>query len=477
VASVLKTRQLGKARSEAVALEETEAAMKQPVLPIIAALTLGTSLSGWAAESDGSPCLPDVQVSAGPPQTFATHAQLASYGFLWGPSDGNFGAIPTGSGTYTFFGTAGVPPCRADVPCNGTFAFSGTLDRVTGGNPGKKVLAPGGSPAGWSFDRHYAGGGQIVRFDDREGHAGWLMSFHGEYHWKNPANPPGNWCFIGNTKMQVPCFYSGIGLALSRDRGQSFKAVGQILQPMQPFSSYLNGTSNLDVGYGSLIVADAHGRHLDNPPPTPSEAYFYLIFSDKLPAGASGAGRCANLNCMGVARAKYLEVIAAALSGDPHRVAKAFHKYDASSADPWAEASWSQPATGDRPDMSEAAGAFAPLWTDEVAPEGSALYDRSLDVYLIAYLSRDGIHVRASRDLIHWTKTIGVVSPPTAPASMYVYANLVGETGDPTIGGGSPRLYFSAFPVNAFPNYKLSTFEYVRLMLTGSRQAEGKCNG
>jgi hypothetical protein len=53
---------------------------------------------------------------------------------------------------------------------------------VTSGNARKKLLAPGGSPTGWTFDRDYAGGGQIVRFDDRQGHAGWLMSFHGEYH-------------------------------------------------------------------------------------------------------------------------------------------------------------------------------------------------------------------------------------------------------------------------------------------------------
>jgi len=456
--------------------------MSRAVLSMVAALTLSVNLGERAAAQEAQspqketpPCLPDVQVAAGAPQTFATHAALASYGFLWGPSDGNFGAIPKGDGTYTFFGTAGVPPCRADSPCNGTFTFSGTLDRVTGGKASKAVFAPGAGPAGWTFDKDYAGGGQIVRFDDREGHAGWLMSFDGEYHWKNLANPPGYWCFIGNTKMQVPCFYSGIGLAVSRDRGQTFKIVGQTLQPMQHFSSFLNGTNNLDVGYGSLLVADRHGRHLENPPPVPREAYFYLIFSDKLPAGTAGARVCANLNCMGVARAKYVDVIDAALSGDPHRVAKVFHKYDASSADPWADASWSQAATGDMPDQSGPAGAFAPLWTDEVAPEGSAIYDRSLDVYLVAYVSRGGIHVRASRDLIHWTGTVGVIPYPTAPAGQYFYPNLLGETGDPTIGGGTPRLYFSAFPLNVFPNYKLSTFEYVQLTLTGSKGRE--CSG
>jgi hypothetical protein len=458
--------------------------MKHPIFSIAAALTLSMSLAGRAAAqenqtpqkaSDGSPCLPDVQASAGAPQTFATHVQLASYGFLWGPSDGNFGAIPTGSGTYAFFGAAGAR-CRAGGAGTCAFTFSGTLDHVTGGKAAKPVFGAGAGAPGWTFDKNYAGGGQVVRFDDRQGHAGWFMSFHGEYQWKNAANPPRHWCFIGNTTMQVPCFYSGIGLAMSLDHGQSFKVAGQILQPMQSFSSYLNGASNLDVGYGSLLVADDHGRHLENPPPNPRDAYFYLIFSDKLPAGGGGAGVCRNLNCMGVARAKYLDVIDAALAGDPGRVAKVFHKYDASSQDPWAEKSWSQPATGGMPDMSSPAGAFAPLWTDEVAPEGSAIYDRSLDVYLVAYVSRSGIHFRASRDLIHWTGTVGVIPYPTAPATTYFYPNLLGETGDPTIGGGSPRVYFTAFPANAFPDYKQSTFQYMQLKLAGSRSEEGKCS-
>lgn len=54
--------------------------MRHPVLSTAAALTLSMSLCGRAAE--GHPCLPDVQVSVGAPQSFATHAQLASYGFL-----------------------------------------------------------------------------------------------------------------------------------------------------------------------------------------------------------------------------------------------------------------------------------------------------------------------------------------------------------------------------------------------------------
>ena len=139
------------------------------------------------------------------------------------------------------------------------------------------------------------------------------MTFHGEYHWKNQANPPKYWCLVGNTQSQVPCFYSGIGLAVSLDEGKSFKVVGQTMQPVQPLATFTGSGKNLDVGYGSLIVADAHGRHLETPPPDPREAYFYLIFSDRLPAGTARPGVCVVGNCMGIARARYLDVIGAAL--------------------------------------------------------------------------------------------------------------------------------------------------------------------
>ena len=111
--------------------------MKRAAWSIFAALTLSVSLAGrTAAEDAGSPdCLRDIHASAGAPEVFATHNQLASYGFMWGPSDGNFGAIPKRGGTYAFYGAAGAASlCRPGNSCGGTstFAFSGRLDRVTG---------------------------------------------------------------------------------------------------------------------------------------------------------------------------------------------------------------------------------------------------------------------------------------------------------------------------------------------------------
>jgi hypothetical protein len=449
--------------------------MNHTVLSIAAALTLSVSLAGRIAaedqfrreESDNSPCLPNVEASIGAPQTFATHAQLASLGFLWGPSDGNFGAIPTGGGTYTFFGAGGASQCRRGC----SFTFSGTLDHVMGGKITKALFGPGADPASWTFDKDYAGGGQVVRFDDREGHAGWFMSFHGEYHWKNLANPPGYRCFVGNTKSQVPCFYSGIGLAVSLNNGQTFKVVGPVMQPTQPLSKFVGSGTIMPVGYGSLIVADEHGKYLDNPPLVPREAYFYLIFSDQLAAGTTGVSTCAGVNCMGVARARYEDVIRAALSGDPHRVAKLFHKFDGSFP-----GAWEQPATSDTPDLSGTAGSFAPLWTDGGAYQGSVIYDRDLDVYLAVY-QYGGIYMRASKDLIHWTGIIGAIPLPPTPGTTYHYPTVIGETGDPTVAGLAPRVYFSSFPVNAFPDWTRASFEYVQLALTRSGHRGHGCVG
>jgi len=401
--------------------------------------------------------LPSVRIKAlGDPITFATHSELARYGFSFGPSDGQFGAIPRGGMSFTFYGAAGSTSACAGTPNvkGSAFSFTGTLDHVTGSDGCRRLFGPGDGPAGWVFDRDYAGGGQVVRFAGG-GKSGWLMPFHGEVWWRNPATPDGRCEVQGGAGSKVNCFYSSLGLAVSTDDGRSFKVAGQILQPSQPMSVFTGGGRNMGVGYGSLIVADAHGRHLDNPPADASAAYFYLFYLDLLP-GAPGV--CANLICMGVARAPYADVIAAALSGDPHRLAKVFRKYDGAGPD-----SWTQPATSDTPDQSGTAGRYAPLWTDE--PGGvEVIYESNFDCYLAVYQSRGGIKLRASSDLIHWSGPIGPAIQQ--PGRTLYYPTLLGETGDPTIAGAAPRIYFSSFPIGAFPNYRTSVFQSVQVMLS-----------
>ncbi len=325
---------------------------------------------------------------------------------------------------------------------------------MTGSNGCTKLFGFGDGPAGWVFDKNYAGGGQVVRFGSG-GKKGWLMPFHGEFWWQNPATSDHKCYVSGGSGSEVSCYYSSLGLAVSMDDGKTFKVVGEILQPSQPMSVFTGGGRNMAVGYGSLVLADANGKHLDNPPSDLNGAYFYLFYTDLLP-GLPGV--CATAICMGVARASYADVVAAALSNDPYKVATTFHKYDGASPN-----SWTQPATSDTPDMSGTAGKYAPLWTDE--PGGAeVIYDKSFNVYLAVLNTNAGISVRASSDIIHWSGPIGPAYVETG-RTLY-YPTLLGETGDPTIAGPTPRIYFDSFPTGSFPNYGTSVVESVQLTLS-----------
>ena len=422
------------------------AAPLTPMPPTPAGAPSGTPAAQTTA------AVPNLRAVFGAPVTFGTHADFQSYGFVVGPSDGQFGAIPAGNGSYTFYGVAG-----SSATCPGTpnardsvYTFMGTLDHVSGSNC-TKLFGPGDGPAGWVFDKNYAGGGQVIRFASA-GRSGWLMPFHGEVWWDNPANAD-HTC---NNLPVVACFYSALGLAVSTDNARTFKVVGQIMQPAQALQDFMGKGMDMSVGYGSLIVADAHGQHLDNPPPDPGRAFFYLFFTDFL-AGAPGA--CATAPCLGVARAPYANVAAAALSGDPQQVATVFHKFDRAAPDPW-----TQPATSDTPDESKAAGAFAPLWTDDSPISPAVIYDSLFNAYLAAYHTSKGIEVRASSDLIHWSEPLG--APYAEPGQKLYTTTLIGEAGDPLTGGAAPRLYFSTFPSASFPNWKFAVLESVPVELS-----------
>jgi hypothetical protein len=169
---------------------------------------------------------PVIHYVSAPPVTFATHTELERYGFSFGPSDGLFGAIPAGGKNYTFYGTAGSSSACAGTPnARGAYTFSGTLDHVTGSNGCRRLFGPGDGPRGWVFDKDYAGGGQVVRFAGN-GKNGWLMPFHAEVWWQNPATPDHKCNVAGGSGSKVKCFYSSLGLAVSTDDGKTFKIAG-----------------------------------------------------------------------------------------------------------------------------------------------------------------------------------------------------------------------------------------------------------
>ena len=405
-----------------------------------------------------APTTPTLTYTASAPTVFMRQQELWGYGFQWGPSDGPFGAIPLGEDRYRFFGAAGGGRrCPPTAWKEGVFSFTGTLDRVTGGDGCRILIGAGDGPSGWLFNANYSGGGQLIRFA-AHGQSGWLMTFRGEYHWKNPASPNGL-CEGGGAAFAggVPCYYSTLGLAVSTDGGKTFKVAGESLQLTDPLSASKGGSVNRNIGYGSLIVADANGKHLDNPPPDPKTAYIYLMF---VSSGKDLPGRCTIAQCPGLARAHYEDVVSAVLSGHPHAVARLFRKYDTTSPDPWG-----QPATGDAPDLSMGGGTFSPLF-----PANGfhmVIYDRAFDVYLgavIVYVAPGpGLSLRTSPDLIHWSEPIG---PPIRDGQRALsYVTLLGETGDPTVSGGEPRLYFRSTEEGK-ATFRDSVFKVVRLKLS-----------
>ena len=75
---------------------------------------------------------------------------------------------------------------------------------------------------------------------------------------------------------------------------------------------------------------------------------------------------------------------------------------------------------------------------------------------------RPAFAIRTSTDLIHWSEPIG---PLITDGDRWLsYFTLLGETGDPTISGGKPRLYFRSNPEGKAA-YRDSIFKVVTLKL------------
>lgn len=433
---------------------------------------LGLLLPAWACGGGGggSGSAPEtLAVTLGSSITFATHSEFAASGFLWGPPDGTLGVVASGSGAYTFFGSAegaaaasvAGPACTASPGLQGAFRFDGSLDDFSGlPAPGCKALfTKGSAPSGWIFDRDYAGGGSVMPFQSGST-SGLLMTYHGEVHWKNPSTANG----LCN---DVPCFYGAIGLAVSVDGGATFHSVGQIIQPYLPLSLYEGKSQNVGVGYGSMVLADASGNWLAAPASNPSSAYLYVFYEDYLPATPAGA--CANAACVTVARAPLGEVLSAVVpvsASSPTAVAGLFRKYDATASDPWG-----QPATSGDPTENTASGPFSPLFSDSNSFLPSVIWDSAASVYLMVHQRSVGgaqpmnFIIRSSPDLLHWSAPLATFAPPAGAEPFY--PTLVGEGGDPLVGGPAPLLFFSTFPDN-FPNWDTSELDSLPVQIAVS---------
>jgi hypothetical protein len=468
-----------------------------------------------ASQADSLPVLNPVYYSYafGTVSHFALHGAL---GFEAGIPDGSLGALATG-GTppYTFFGSG-----HNAAGQEGVYTMTGSLTTLSSSSSTSAPLLQPGALAsagatGWNFDRDYAGGGQLVpvtakynllRFLGTEEQltvSNVVMPYHGEFHFGTDSN-------------NVPCYYGGIGLAVrSATADGNFTPIGQAIQiqPARPAACPTAG--NTGNAFGSMILADGSGVHLQNPPAADqvSDAYFYLFYQDVDPNGGkandSNPGFCQS-GCLAVARASYSAVVAQ-VSPNPQdidtlpetaaeraiAVASLFSKYYADSG----TATWTQPGTSGTPDNSAPSGNFTPLFKDEGGIMPSVLFDSTSGQYLLAFQAASdgtqnydasGICIRTSTDLIHWSPSNAApgASPPACAAPFYrtspdssgtarmdVYPTLIGDTGDPLTGGAAPVVFYQNFPVpsgtnpNAFPvsGWSVSELDSIPVNVTGHR--------
>jgi hypothetical protein len=376
--------------------------------------------------------------------TLLTQTQRTALGFQYGPPDGTIGVLLNG-GTYTFFMAArGSTSCAGTPSTQGTYRFGGSLTTVTApyGCSAEITSSSQGDPNGYTFDQDYAGGGPVLAVTSASGTPGVLHIYHGESH--------GGTCASSGF-----CNYSSLGMAFSRDGGASFSKLGEIVQPYLTRSAVFGASEGIDVGGGTLVVADGNGQHIANlATADPSNTYLYVFYSDRDPTAAT-ATACNQTPCIAVARALLATVIADAFAGNTAAFLTLFKKFY--------NGAFTEPGTSGDPNAAANSGHYTAI----IAAAGSfpsVLYDASTRQYLIAYTTaNNAIAMRHGSTLLSWSDPVlsGAITDGT---NTILYPTLVGEGTDPGTGNGNPWLFY--LDATAWPQWPSATIMSRRLQLT-----------
>jgi hypothetical protein len=358
----------------------------------------------------------------GEEHSLLTTAQRAGLGLEFGPPDGTLGVLRLPEKSIFFAAARSGSQCAGTPLTQGTYRFGGDFSKITAPYECKALIQPGGDPNGYTFDRDYAGGGPVLPLSGEGGKLAVLHIYHGEWH--------GGVC----SKTGV-CFYASLGMALSRDGGNTFAKLGEIVQPAISRLESIDSGKNLDVGGGTPVIADQDGRYIrDLNAIDPSKVYLYIFYADKDPAAETGL--CARTACIALARAKLCEVVRAAHDGNTARFPYLFKKYH--------QGRFDQPATSGDADAALPAGHYTPIVAD-AGDFPTVVYDDAVHQYLMAYTTgNDAIVLRRGESLLSWAPTaVGTISNP---GESFVYTTLVGEGSDPMVSHGHPRLVYVHAP-------------------------------
>lgn len=373
-----------------------------------------------------------------------TSSQRAALGFEFGPPDGTIGLLK-GKDAYTFFmPAASSASCKGTPSTGGTYRLGGSLASFRGTYGCSAVLSPrvGNDPNGYTFDRDYASGGPVLAVTGPNKEPGILHIYHGE--WQG-----------GRCSGLGKCFYSSLGLALSKDGGATFSKLGEIVQPYVTRSAVISANQNFDVGGGTLLIADGDGRYIADPASAdPANTYLYVFFTDFDPASAN-AGPCNSDACLAIARAPLAQVIEAAFAGNAAAFPKLFKKLY--------KGDFNEPATGGDPNDGVNSGHYTPM-IPATGNFPSIIYDADTQQYLVAYSTdNSAIEFQHGPTLLSWSGPIASATITSRRKSI-LYPTLIGEGDDPSISNGRPWLFY--ITASHWPDWRTATLVRRRLDVT-----------
>jgi len=415
---------------------------QRPALPLLFLVVVLTSCSGGTVNKGIFTPQGTFTVSPSAESPVLTPSQRASLSFLYGPADGSIGALTSGASSTFFMPATSSASCAGSPSTTGTYRFGGSLGAFTASYGCSAVIRPGGDPNGYTFDRDYAAGGPVLSITSAAGASGVLHIYHGE---SQGGTCPG----LGK------CFYSSLGLALSKDGGANFSKLGEILQPYVTRSTVLNANTNLEVGGGTLLVADGNGQHIGSlAAADPNNTYLYVFYSDFDPSAGS-TGDCAQSTCLALARAPLATLVAQAFAGNTAVVPTLFKKFY--------KGAFTEPGTSGDPNAATNSGHYTPI----IAASGSfpsALYDAATERYFIAYTTgNSAIAIQYGSTLFSWSGPIPSAAITSGSKSI-LYPSLIGEGTDPATGNGNPWLFYVT--ASSWPDWSTATVVSRRLQLT-----------
>jgi hypothetical protein len=375
-----------------------------------------------------------VAITTGPLTSIWTKQDRLNDDLFYYP-DMPIGVIRTQDSSQYLFFAPGTGLNQATQP-NGEYVSSGTLDQfvpakgASGPLPSMKsgLLQP--APDG-DYDRDYAGGGPIYVLGrpeyrltgavDRGNDENPLLIllYHGEYH---PDAGKGS------------LFYGVSALAVSRDHGNGFVKIGEILSPHSTLDE--TAATGLSVtADGALVEADDNGYPVDDSRADRGQTYIYCLFSDRvIPKSPSG---------FSLARVAKKDFVDAVLKGQ----APVFRKYYRPSAAGASSRSdfFTEPGIGGN-------STFIVTQPGNYIATPQIRFARALHKFVLVYpQNQNSVWIRFADTLFEWSAAQPLYVAGDQ-ATKVLYASAVGRGHDPTILGSDFYVYFVTGQVFQFQN-------------------------